>query len=101
MSILARNSASNQYFVFAKGSPEVIHENSKLKYVAFNQFIKTLSLEGYRSIAFGYQAVPESQVSKVMSLDRADFLEGISILGVVTFVNVLKEDAKETIQTLT
>lgn len=36
-----------------------------------------------------------------MALDRVEFLKGISILGVVTFANSLKQDARETIQTLT
>lgn len=79
----------------------MIHESSRLKYERYDEFIKRLSLEGYRSIAFGYREVPDSQVQELMSLDRVDFLRGISILGVVTFVNLLKEDARETIQTLT
>jgi len=32
---------------------------------------------------------------------REDFLINIRIIGVVTFINLLKEDAKETISALT
>jgi magnesium-transporting ATPase (P-type) len=51
MSVLYRQ--NNRYFVVGKGSPEMIHTYSQTKVKAFDAFIKKLSLEGFRSIAFG------------------------------------------------
>lgn len=36
-----------------------------------------------------------------MGSDRSDFLKNTSILGVVTFVNLIKTDARQTIEVLT
>lgn len=36
-----------------------------------------------------------------MNLDRSEWLNNTVILGVVTFVNLIKDDAKETISILT
>ena len=37
----------------------------------------------------------------MVKLDRAEWLKNTSILGVATFVNLIKHDAKETISILT
>lgn len=42
-----------------------------------------------------------SELTEAMKLDRDGFLQHTSILGLVTFVNLLKEDACESIATLT
>jgi magnesium-transporting ATPase (P-type) len=55
MSVLVRNCHSNKSYIFVKGSPEMIHANSSLKYGDYDAFIKKLSLEGFRSISFGYR----------------------------------------------
>jgi len=59
-----------------------------------------LSLEGFRSIAFSYREVSESELPKLMLADRSQFLQGTKILGIVAFVNKLKSDAVETVQTI-
>ncbi len=71
----------------------MIHLNSKLKNSRFDSFIKELSLEGYRSIAFGYREVRKQEIEDILKLDRALFLKEISILGIVSFVNELKNDS--------
>jgi len=38
----------------------MIHEYSELKLIGFSHFIKKLSLEGYRSIGFGYREISET-----------------------------------------
>lgn len=53
MSVLVHH--QNKYYVYAKGSPEMIHKVSLLKNSKFDILIKDLSLEGFRSIAFGYK----------------------------------------------
>lgn len=35
-----------------------------------------------------------------MKFDRGDFLKGTTILGLVPFVNLLKDDARQTIEIL-
>ena len=57
MSVAVRNTQTSKYFIFVKGSPEMIHANSHLKINNYGEFIKRLSLEGYRSIGFGYREV--------------------------------------------
>ena len=37
----------------------------------------------------------------IMKMDRSKYMKDITILGLVSFVNLLKDDAKQTIETLT
>ena len=78
----------------------MIHNYSTLKHANYDKFIKKLSLEGFRSIAFGYREVQEQEISSLFKLDRADYLKNTKIVGVVTFVNLIKTDARQTIDTL-
>jgi magnesium-transporting ATPase (P-type) len=57
MSVLYRQ--GSRYFVVGKGSPEMIHLYSQTKVKGFDSFIKKLSLEGFRSIAFGCREITE------------------------------------------
>ncbi len=75
----------------------MIHLYSQRKINGFDKFIKKLSLEGFRSLAFGIKEVDEKQY---LLAERSSFLKAIDILGVVTFTNPLKQDARETIQNL-
>jgi cation-transporting P-type ATPase 13A2 len=100
MSVLVRNCSSRKYFVFAKGSPEMIHSHSRLQHQGFHDFVKKLSLEGYRSIGFSFREVPEGKVQQLLAADRAEFLQHTAILGLVTFVNLIKPDARKTIEAL-
>jgi len=55
MSVLVKVVGSGKYYLFVKGSPEMIHKCSVFKFVGYDIFIKKLSLEGFRSIGFGYR----------------------------------------------
>ena len=44
MSVMVRNRDTKKVYIFVKGSPEMIHKNSTLKYENYDQFIKKLSL---------------------------------------------------------
>lgn len=55
MSVLYRHKESGKYFIASKGSPEMIHKYSQVKVKDYDKFIKKMSLEGYRSIAFGFK----------------------------------------------
>ncbi len=57
MSVLYR--MGSRHFVVGKGSPEMIHNYSQIKVKGFDSFIKKLSLEGFRSIAFGCREINE------------------------------------------
>lgn len=98
MSVLVR--LNGNYFVFAKGSPEIIHGFSTRKVKGFDGFLKKLSFSGYRAIGFGMKDVGGEEVEEVLKGEREDFLKQIAITGVVTFINELKTDAIETIATL-
>ena len=53
MSVLVKK--EDQYFIFVKGAPEKIYENSQNKTSNFNLAIEDLSFEGLRTIAMGYK----------------------------------------------
>lgn len=53
MSVVAREASSREIYIFCKGSPELIHHCSSLHYNSFLPSLKSLSLQGYRTIAFG------------------------------------------------
>jgi magnesium-transporting ATPase (P-type) len=55
MSVLFRHRQNGRYYVVAKGNPEMIHNFSQSKVKNFDAFIKKMSLEGFRSIGFGYR----------------------------------------------
>jgi cation-transporting ATPase 13A3/4/5 len=100
MSVLVREPQSGKFYVFVKGSPEMIHHYSLRKVNGFEKLIKRLSFSGFRSIGFGYKEIQESELQQYMLRSREDFLRDTAIVGVVTFVNQLKADAKATISTL-
>ena len=78
----------------------MIHFNSQLKNRRFDSLVKELSLEGYRSIAFGYREVKKQEVEDILKSNRELFLRNITILGIVSFVNELKSDSCQTIELL-
>ena len=100
MSVLVRETVTGNCFIYAKGSPELIHRYSPSKQESFEGFVKTLSLEGYRSIGYGYRQVGEGEVEEVLVLDREEYLRGIEMLGLATFANRLKDDAASTLRGL-
>lgn len=57
MSVLVRDSATNQHYVFVKGSPEKLGECSTNQIPDYHNIIFKMSLEGLRLIAFGYKKV--------------------------------------------
>ena len=100
MSVLIRETQSDRHYIYIKGSPEMIHHYSTLKFDDFEEFIKKLSFSGYRSIGFGFKEITEDEVERYRNAEREDFLKGTTILGVVTFINQLKSDAIQTINAL-
>lgn len=100
MSVLVRDPQGGRHTVFAKGSPEMIHNYSLLKLKGFEDFVKKLSFGGFRSIGFSCKEVSEAEAQRLMAAGREDFLRETEMLGVVTFVNKLKEDAASTIAAL-
>ena len=55
MSVMYRVKEHQRHFIAVKGSPEKIHNYAKVKHKGFDDFVKSLSLGGYRSIAFGFR----------------------------------------------
>lgn len=60
MSVLVRDKLDNKVYAFIKGAPERIEKNSVIKVKDFEKTVSSLSLGGYRTIAFGYRVVPEA-----------------------------------------
>lgn len=55
MSVLVRDKSTNKIYNFIKGAPEKIMINSLIKVNNFDEIIRSLSLGGYRTIAFGFR----------------------------------------------
>lgn len=55
MTVIVKTYPQEEYFVFSKGSPELIKKYSTNEVKGFNNLLKKMSLEGFRSIAFGYR----------------------------------------------
>lgn len=67
MSVLVRDTSNNKIYVFIKGAPEKFQ--SKLS-INFDKKVKSLSLGGYRTIAFGYKEIPSLELSKYLEGER-------------------------------
>lgn len=59
-----------------------------------------MSFSGYRSIGFGFKEVQPQEIESMLHGTREEFLKHTKLLGIVTFVNQLKDDAISTIETL-
>lgn len=57
MSVLIRDRSTNKIYNFIKGAPEKIILNSVIKVDKFDEIIASLSLGGYRTIAFGFRQI--------------------------------------------
>jgi magnesium-transporting ATPase (P-type) len=81
MSVLVRNSESEDIFVFVKGSPELIQKASINDCHAVPLLVKELSLEGFRVIGVGYKSVDPSELDHFLKTPRENYLLGIRMLG--------------------
>lgn len=75
----------------------MIHKFSSTKYAGFANFIKKMSFSGYRSIGFGYKEIRADDLNTILNSTRQEYLMDTKLLGVVTFVNQLKDDSFSTI----
>lgn len=71
----------------------MLHSNAKERILNFGKTVKKLSLDGFRSIAFGYREINQRELSHLTEAKRDEFMYGISVLGVAAFINDLKSDA--------
>lgn len=62
MSVLVKNLQTQEVMVFVKGAPELIYESSLKKCQDTLPLVEKLSLEGYRTIGFGYKLISEAEV---------------------------------------
>ena len=70
MSVMLKDTQSERYFIYVKGSPEMIHNYSKLKFQGFDDFIKKLSFSGFRSIGFGFKEIGVDEVRMYSDANR-------------------------------
>lgn len=100
MSVLAYDTQSSKYFVFAKGAPEIIHRHSTSKFAYFDRLLQTESYSGFRTIGYGYKEVEPRRLGEHLRASREEHLSQIRMLGLIAFENKLKHDARETIHRL-
>ena len=55
MSVLVHDKSDDKYYIFSKGAPEVIHNNSTSKYAYFDDLLQNVSYGGFRTIGYGYK----------------------------------------------
>ena len=52
---------NNNYYVFSKGSPEIIKSICQEKYIPdnYNEIVNEQSIKGFRILGFGYKLITE------------------------------------------
>ena len=91
-----------RYYIFAKGSPERIFQNSNMKFKGFEDFIRKISLEeGYRTIGYSFKEINSQNLEAAKRYTREQHLQDTCMLGIVCFINSLKSDARCTVSHLT
>lgn len=85
MSVLAHDTHSGKYYVFAKGAPEVIHGHSTRKFAYFDRLLQTESYSGFRTIGYGCREVAEGRLKEELAASREQHLQRIQMLGLIAF----------------
>jgi magnesium-transporting ATPase (P-type) len=70
MSVLVRKQSTGELLIFVKGSPELMLRLSITKCHGVPELVKQLSLEGHRTIAYGYKIISEDQLEDYLSCQR-------------------------------
>jgi hypothetical protein len=67
MSVLVRNKATEECYVFAKGAPELVHFYSQNKCQGFDNIIKDLSLKGFKTVAVSFKKIDAVKATECFS----------------------------------
>lgn len=98
MSVLVRDTKAGKHYIFVKGAPEKIQKVSINQVAGFQKLLSDVSLAGLRCLAVAYREVKQPQ--EWVNASRESFEAGLTMIGLATFDNLLKEDTAETIQKL-
>ena len=90
MSVLVKDPADEKFYVFVKGAPERIYQNSTNKPTNMIETVESLSLSGFRTIAVGYKIISAEFVQSYMKAERTLYEKEIKVLGLVAFENKVK-----------
>ena len=60
MSVLVHDTKDDKYYIFCKGAPEIIHNNSTFKYAYFEDLLQNVSYGGFRTIGYGYKEISKN-----------------------------------------
>jgi len=60
MSVLARDEKNKKYYVFVKGSPELVLKHATNNCKEVSSLLKNINLEGFRAIGIGFKKINES-----------------------------------------
>ena len=85
MSVLVKDPADGKYYVFIKGAPELIYNNSTNKPKNLIEVVESLSLSGFRTIAAGYKQINAEFVQSYLTADRSVYEKEIKLLGLLAF----------------
>lgn len=98
MSVLVKDCSTNKYYIFVKGAPERIQKISLNQVDDFDNLLANISLAGLRCLAVAFREVTD--FNSWQKCDRLSFEKDLTLIGLVTFDNKLKEDTVQTITNL-
>ena len=104
MSVIAK--LNNDYYVFAKGSPEIIQSLSLKSTIPndYNEQLDQLSIKGFRIIGFGFKKLGNKDefedADHLSNIKRSDCESDLEFQGMLLFINPLKPDTQQIIQKL-
>ncbi|KAL4438625.1 hypothetical protein ABPG74_015523 [Tetrahymena malaccensis] len=102
MSVISQDMQKNKYYLFIKGSPEVIISrcHSEEQKEAYLQKLHQFAVKGYRVLGLGYKELSFDDLESFIKMQRQDQEKDICFSGFLVFKNNLKKDTKQVIQEL-
>ncbi|EAR99787.2 E1-E2 ATPase family protein (macronuclear) [Tetrahymena thermophila SB210] len=102
MSVVSQDTQKNKYYLFIKGSPEVIISrcHSQEQKEAYLQKLHQFAVKGYRVLGLGYKELSFDNLENFIKMQRSDQEKDICFSGFLIFKNNLKKDTKQVIEEL-
>ena len=70
MSVFVHDAKDDKYYIFSKGAPEIIHNNSTIKYNYFEKLLQNVSYGGFRTIGYGYKEIGKNEIGRWINESR-------------------------------
>ncbi|XP_063218884.1 polyamine-transporting ATPase 13A3 isoform X2 [Bacillus rossius redtenbacheri] len=92
MSVIARILGKSSYYIYCKGSPEMIISLSDPQTVPsdFTTVLEEYTQEGYRVLALAYRELPKISYAKLQRITREEVETDLKFVGLIIMENRLK-----------